>query len=68
MVVFKKAGIGSIVLVGFGIVWRSVLKDTRLRALMILGRPGRVRQVSETIWNLSANKILQDESARPSKA
>ena len=54
--------------VGFGVVWRSVLEDTRLRALMILGRPGRVRQVLETICLVSADKILQDESARAGKA
>ena len=63
MMVSKRAGIGNIVLVGFGFVWRSVLKDTRLRALMILGRPGRVRQVLETIYLLSADKILRVESA-----
>ena len=68
MMVFKRAGIGSIELVGFEILWRSVLKDTRLRALMILGRPGRVRQVLERICHLSADKILQDESERASKA
>ena len=66
--VSKRAGIGSIVLVGFGVASRSVLKDTRLRALMILDRPGGLRHVSETICNLSANKILQDDSARAGKS
>ena len=58
MMVSKRSGIGNIVI---GVVWWSVLKDTRLRALMTLGRPGRVRQVLETICHLSADKIHRVE-------